>query len=104
MLLEEAVVLERDGKVESMVDQEMLDMINVRCAGGCRDAMGIMIRLRKAIGVPFLDHLTQIIDNPGQIMYNPIQIIHNPEKFPIIHNTGFVPITHNRTWRFPEYT
>jgi hypothetical protein len=104
MLVEEAVVLEQDGIVESMMDQERLDMINVRCAGGRRDAMAIMIRLRKAIGAPFLDNLTQIIDNPGQIMYNPIQIIHNPEFFPIIHDTDFVPITHNWTRRFPEYT
>ncbi len=102
--MEEAVVLEQDGIVESMMDQERLDMINVRCAGGRRDAMAIMIRLRKAIGAPFLDNLTQIIDNPGQIMYNPIQIIHNPEFFPIIHDTDFVPITHNWTRRFPEYT
>ncbi len=66
--MEEAVVLERDGIVESMVDQEMLDMINVQCAGGWRDTMAIMILLRKAIEAPFLDNLTQIIDNPGQMV------------------------------------
>jgi hypothetical protein len=51
--------------------------------------MAIMIRLRMAIGAPFLDILTQIIDNPGQIMYNLIWIMYNPEKLPIIHNTDF---------------
>ncbi len=66
--MEEAVVLERDRIVESMVDQKMLDMINVQCAGGWKDTMAIMIRLRKAIGAPFLDNLTQIIDNPGQMV------------------------------------
>ena len=66
--MEEAVELEQDGIVESMVDQEMLDMINVWCAGGWRDTMAIMNCLRKAIGAPFLDNLTQIIDNPGQMV------------------------------------
>jgi hypothetical protein len=34
MLAEEAVVFEQDRIVESMVDQEMLDMMNVWCADG----------------------------------------------------------------------